>query len=161
MIWESSLSTEPNNDGSVRERYSYGPQNSDMLNPGKLVSLTDTGTDTDIDDKRSWDEGGKGVVVVNLTYQGFKDDDIIASGENVNAQLGTQSDPGQTNYAAVPNGLSGNANSNSGAGAVVEGGKPGTKIEDIRPSGVVAVGDGATGSVGTAPPPPCGTRLRC
>jgi len=116
--------------GRVSHRFSYGPSND-----FKLVSLTNSKTETDRDDKRAWkNRNGNGVIVVNLTTKGFKDENVIASGQNVDRQLGTNKSPG--NHLYWPSG----PNSNSAAMAVVNGAER-TDTEDVEtPSGVTALG---------------------
>lgn len=124
-----------------------------MSNPGQLVSLTGTDTGTNNDDVAAWSNRGKTVVVVNLTKQGYKDADLLASGRRVNNALGTKDKPGPTKYSMTPNGKRGYANSNSAAMAVVRGAENSTTTLAKRPEGVRAIGDEESRSVGTAPPP--------
>jgi len=124
--------------GKIARRYSYGPskKSNDGTLFGKLVSLTDTPTATDNDDKLAWKNRGNqtkggecnlsGICTRSLTKEGFKDADVIASGEAMNKRLGTVENPGPTDYAAIPGPSVGNANSNSGAFGVIEGAKPGS-----------------------------------
>jgi RHS repeat-associated protein len=143
-----------NEKGQVVERFSYGPSSESMSNPGQLVSLTGTDTGTNNDDAAAWSNQGKGVVVVDLTKKGYKDADVLASGQRVNNALGTRDNPGPTKYNAVPDGKPGNANSNSAATAVVRGAETSSTNPAKRPAGVRAIGDEESGRVGTAPPPP-------
>jgi hypothetical protein len=140
-----------NPDGSIRQRFSYGPQNNSMLNPGKLVeeqsnpsSLTTQG------DKAAW-ASGKGVTEkIDLNKLGFTDDGIVKSGKAVDKIAGTPDNPGPTKYNFWPDGKAGDANSNSAIARVLEGAKPGSRPSIPTPRGVTP-GWKDGDKVGTAP----------
>jgi RHS repeat-associated protein len=134
------------NSGSVT-RFSYGPQAS-FPNLGKLVNLVGTGTGTDKDDisalaqfradpSAALKNGIAGVPI------DASDPAVIASGNSVNAVLGTPGDPSvlAPNYAPLTQDphywenwktgktgvVSGTANSNSAAYAVADRANPNDK----------------------------------
>ncbi|MEM8771162.1 MAG: RHS repeat-associated core domain-containing protein [Pseudomonadota bacterium] len=126
-----------NPDGSVRRTYSYGPQNEGTpLRPGQLVAVgDDPESDTRADDERAWNERDTrdDVRVESLTDMGIEDDDVIASGDALNEQLGTRDDPGDTRYQVFPRAMPGEGcNSNCAAAGVVEGAREGAS-RDINP----------------------------
>ncbi|MBL4538803.1 MAG: hypothetical protein JKP96_09035, partial [Oceanicaulis sp.] len=101
--------------GEVTARYSYGPSGP-AYNPGNLVSLSGTGTPTDLDDGLAWESlangGAEGVSIARINAS---DDAVMIAGDHVNAVLGTPDRPGTTSYAAatgpVTRETSGNSNS--------------------------------------------------
>lgn len=107
-------------------RYSYGPQGP-AWNLGRLVSLTDSDTPTDIDDNNAWElysrdsnaAAEQGISVAPILAS---DDAVRASGNAMNATLGTRERPGRVGYVPLTNRFTfrGNANSNSAAYGVAQ-----------------------------------------
>lgn len=102
-----------------RARFSYGP--SQGLNPadrgrefGSLVSLTNTLTQTDVDDKNFWDLTSNPVLAalrgVRFIQINAPDEAVIAAGTAVDEALGTPDDPGSIEYQPIPRGNEGNSN---------------------------------------------------
>ncbi len=146
-----------NEDGTVRQRFSYGPENSGLgKDSGSLVDNTGKDTPTDRDDAIAWRDRDKrsDVKVTDLNELGLEDDKVVAAGQEVTKSLGTNDNPGPTKYSIFPGGAEGKANSNSAAAAVIEGAQPGTSSK-IDPDGDdrVASGWNDHSQVGKAPPP--------
>ena len=126
-----------NEDGTVRRMYSYGPENERTpRRPGQLVAVgDDDGSRTRRDDADAWAQRGErdDVRVESLTDMGIEDDDVIASGDAMNEQLGTRDQPGDTRYQVFPRVMPGEGcNSNCAAAGVVEGAQEGAS-GDINP----------------------------
>ncbi len=133
--------------GEVTARYSYGPSGQ-IYNPGNLVSLTGTGTPTDLDDRDAWlslaDGGSEGVDFVLIDAP---DDAVMIAGAHVNAVLGTPDRPGTTSYAPVTGPITRRTagNSNSAAIAVANAARTAAGVEGGQPlpeGGVRAPGHG-------------------
>ncbi len=137
--------------GAERRRYSYGPQRDDRQNPGKLVETRGSGLGTDRDDAIALERGGKGrFKTIDLNGLGFQDDDIVAAGDAVDAMLGTPDSPGPTDYKFNANGKErGKANSNGGAGRVLEDADPDAADNVPWPPG--AIGRNSSSEVGRSP----------
>ena len=128
-----------NDDGSIRRVYSYGPQNEGNLRrPGQLVAVgRDAESGTRADDQIAWEnrETRGDVRVESLTEMGIADDDVIASGDAVDGELGTRADPGDTRYQVFPRIMPGEGcNSNCAAAGVVEGAREGASGEINPPA---------------------------
>ena len=116
--------------GAIR-RFSYGPQGNPIFTPGKLVSLTENGGRTDVDDGNALTsfladpvaatKSGIAAELINAS-----DADVIASGEAVDSKLGTQDSPEKNApyYRITPLKGSNTANSNSAAYAVADRANP-------------------------------------
>ncbi len=142
-----------NSDGSVRARYSYGPQSNDSGHPGQLVEEQgNLSSKTTQGDRAAWSKGTDVTKVVDLNKIGFKDDAVVKSGNAVDKIAGTPDKPGPTKYNFWPDGKPGDANSNSGAARVLEGAKPGSTGSIPTPRGVTP-GWRDSGQVGTSATP--------
>jgi len=121
----------------VETRFSYGPQG-DLGNPGKLVSHPDTSTQTGKDDAKAMKlflsnrAEAKKNEIVGIEIDA-SDEAVLASGEAMNALLGTVDSPGENapNYAPItgnarPAGSASGSISNFGAGGVNNPARAGT-----------------------------------
>lgn len=124
----------------VLTQFSYGPQGTPIINPGKLVNLNayDTGAD-DADALSSFlaDPSAAAANGIVAELINASDPSVIASGNAVNAVLGTRDNPASSapNYDIFPSthdlsnpsgsaGMSTTANSNSAAYAVANRANP-------------------------------------
>ncbi len=111
-------------------RYSYGPEGAPH-NPGQLVSLTGSGTATDVDDAAAYsayaeDPAAAAEAGISASQINASDDAVRASGDAVDRALGTPENPGPVKYAPLtgPQSTSDYGNSNSAAYAVADRANP-------------------------------------
>jgi hypothetical protein len=89
----------------VTARFSYGPTDRNVFT-NRLVSHTGSGSDTDRADANAWRALARadtaGEAGVSATPINASDAAVIAAGNEMDAALGTRTQPGDTTYAELP-----------------------------------------------------------